>query len=98
MTDPVAPDSRQPGCQLDMFRDLPEGRLFPLLAALEHEAMKAAARGRARDAIRELSELRNELDGAASPAVDASAQLTHPQQVRNGESAPGTRARNAAIA
>ena len=66
MTDPVAPDGRQAECQLDMFRDLPEGRLFLLLAVLEHEAMKAAARGRVRDAIRELSELREELAGAAT--------------------------------
>ena len=40
-----------------------------LLAVLEREAVKAAARGKVREVIRELSELRDGFTGSGVPAL-----------------------------
>ena len=62
----MAGRGRAAGRQLDIFNDLPDGRLGLLLAVLEREALKASARGRRRDAVRGLAVLRDELDGVCA--------------------------------
>ena len=81
---PSFPDStppRSPPHQLDLFRDRPGGDMLLLLAVLEHEAFAAAARGRIRDAIRELTVLRDALGGADCDAcsVPHSSPATGPR-------------------
>ena len=62
-SDPIGDRSAALG-QPDLFQELPEGRLHMLLATLEQEVIRLAARGRVSTTVRELSALLAELGEA----------------------------------